>query len=163
MAGALRALGTTIARLPVAIVAICAGGQPALGGEAAPIRMVAAAAQENAAAPSLSLEIRPMFTMDRAAPSAADRGDIVTYVYAVTNTGNVPVANVFVNDAHNGQGPLSAIGTETLIDDAAPYNDSHDAFPNDGRWSSLAPGDVVIFIATYSVTQADMDRAGGQD
>ncbi len=63
-------------------------------------------------------------------------GDVVTYTYDVTNTGNVTLADVTVTDPHGG---LSAI---TCV-------------PAQG--STLAPGATVQCTATYTVTQADVD------
>jgi uncharacterized repeat protein (TIGR01451 family) len=66
-------------------------------------------------------------------------GDAVTYSFAVTNTGNVTLMDVTVNDtSFSGTGSLSAI---TCPAGAA----------------SLAPGATVTCTATYVVTQADID------
>ena len=64
-------------------------------------------------------------------------GDVVTYTYTATNTGNVTVNNISVSDTHSGTGPLGAI---------APAN-----------VATLAVGDSVDFTAAYTVTQADID------
>lgn len=64
-------------------------------------------------------------------------GDVVTYTYAVTNTGNVTVNNVMVSDVHSGTGALGAISPANV--------------------SSLAVGGSVDFTSTYTVTQADID------
>ncbi|MEP3050744.1 MAG: hypothetical protein ABJP48_13355 [Erythrobacter sp.] len=81
---------------------------------------------------------------------------IVTYTYTVTNNGNVAVAGVTVNDVHNGSGPAPTPIGETLTDNGTT-GDSTDATPNDGVWDNLAPGDVVTFTGTYTVTQTDID------
>jgi uncharacterized repeat protein (TIGR01451 family) len=66
-------------------------------------------------------------------------GAAVTYSFLVTNTGNVTLANVTVNEtAFSGTGTLSAV---TCPAGAA----------------SLAPGASVTCTATYAVTQADLD------
>ena len=86
-------------------------------------------------------------TVEEAAPDAAftktasdtsnvSVGDIITYTYGATNTGNVTLNNVTVSDVHSGTGTLSAI-TPTNI--------------------TLAPGASQTFTATYEVTQADID------
>jgi len=40
--------------------------------------------------------------------------------------------------------------------DAGTAGDSTDAAMN-GSWDVLAPGDVITFTGTYTVTQADVD------
>jgi uncharacterized repeat protein (TIGR01451 family) len=68
----------------------------------------------------------------------ADVGDLITYTYAVTNTGNVTVTGVSVNDTHNGYGSLSAITPASV--------------------ASLAPAATALFTATYTAIQADIDN-----
>lgn len=86
----------------------------------------------------------------------ADAGETISYSYLVTNTGNVTLTNVRVDDTHNGSATLPAPSAETLTADSAPALDSTDAGAN-GAWDSLAPGDAITFTATYSVTQTDVD------
>ncbi len=64
-----------------------------------------------------------------------DTGDVITYEFTVTNTGNVPLRDVVVNDAKIG---LSAEPCAT----------------------PLAPGDSCTVTATYAFTAADL-LAGG--
>jgi uncharacterized repeat protein (TIGR01451 family) len=66
-------------------------------------------------------------------------GDIITYTYVVTNTGNVTVNGVEVSDNHPGTGTLSALSTADPID-------------------GVLPGGTVTFTATYTVTQQDIDN-----
>lgn len=84
-------------------------------------------------------------------------GQLVTYTYTVTNNGNVNVSGVTINDTHNGSGPAPTPVGETLTDNGAA-GDSTDGTANDGIWDVLAPGDVVTFTGTYTVTQADIDN-----
>lgn len=66
-------------------------------------------------------------------------GETITYSFVVTNTGNVTLAGIVVNEVDfNGAGELSAV--------ACP--------PEAG---SLAPGAQVVCTATYVVQQADVD------
>lgn len=67
----------------------------------------------------------------------ADLNDVINYSYAVTNTGNVTITNVAVNDIHNGAGPLGPIAPATV--------------------ASLNPGASTNFAASYTVIQGDMD------
>lgn len=67
-------------------------------------------------------------------------GELVTYSFVVTNTGNVTVAGVTVAEtSFTGNGTVSAI-------DCPPGA------------ASLAPGADVICTATYTVQQADVDQ-----
>lgn len=108
--------------------------------------------------PSLAIAKSYSITTDGGTIGAADLGDVITYTYAVTNNGNVTIANAAVNDAHGGSGSLSAIAGETLTGDVAPLGDSTDAVANNAVWSSIKPGDTVTFTATYTVTQTDVDN-----
>jgi len=72
-------------------------------------------------------------------------GAIVTGVYAVTP------------DTHNGSDPAPVPGDETLLTDTAPTGDSTDA-ATDGSWDVLAPGDILTFTGTYTVTQDDAEN-----
>ncbi|MEL7189966.1 MAG: hypothetical protein AAGK17_10480 [Pseudomonadota bacterium] len=85
-------------------------------------------------------------------------GQVVTYTYRVTNTGNEIVRDVAINDVHNGSGPAPTPADETLFTDAAPTGDSTDGVADNGTWSVLGPGDVVEFTGTYTVTQTDIDN-----
>jgi len=80
--------------------------------------------------PGLSLNKTASVTVD------VQAGDVITYTYAVENTGNVTMTNVSISDVHSGTGTLSAITPATV---------------------SLAPGASQDFTATYTVTQADID------
>lgn len=83
-------------------------------------------------------------------------GQAVTYTYDVTNTGDVTLTNINLNDAHNGTGAAPVPGSEVLQNDVAPLANSTDT-GIDGIWETLAPGDTVRFTATYIVTQQDVD------
>jgi hypothetical protein len=88
-------------------------------------------------------------------------GQIITYRYDITNTGNVAVNNVSVSDLHGTPGVLVPIGAGgirgeniTTVGSAA----STDITANDGIWNNLAPGATVRFIYTHTVTQAEIDN-----
>jgi uncharacterized repeat protein (TIGR01451 family) len=65
-------------------------------------------------------------------------GDALTYTFTVTNTGNVTLYGVTVNDPLPGLGAVSPVSV-----------------------ASLAPGASAVFTASYTVTQADLDQADG--
>jgi Calx-beta domain/Domain of unknown function DUF11 len=89
-------------------------------------------------------------------PGPVPVGTVITYTYTVTNSGNVTMSAVNVNDVHNGSGVFTGPSNETLLTDVAPAGDSTDATIN-GSWDTLAPGDTLTFTATYVVTQNDVD------
>jgi large repetitive protein len=105
-------------------------------------------------APALpSLEVTKVATPD----TNVAAGTTVTYTYTVRNSGNQTLTNVSLNDAHNGSGAAPVPLNEMLTTDANAVNDSTDNTPNDGVWSTLAPGDVVTLTSTYTITQTDVD------
>ena len=103
-------------------------------------------------------EANPSLVMEKVANSAGPFtvGDVITYTYTVTNNGDTVIQDVVVTDTHNGSDPAPVPSGETLLTDAAPTGDSTDAAV-DGSWDTLAPGDVVTFTGTYTVTAADAD------
>jgi len=85
-------------------------------------------------------------------PTEQDDGDTITYNYTVENTGNVTLTNVSLAESHEGTGTAPVPLNETLT----TGTDSTDTTANDGVWSSLAPGEIVTWSATYTVTAADV-------
>ncbi|KAA3623734.1 MAG: DUF11 domain-containing protein, partial [Flavobacterium sp.] len=76
---------------------------------------------------------------DQAGNCIAAPGDVITYAFTVTNTGNVTLSNVVVTD------PLATMAG--------------------GPIASLAPGasDNTTFTASYAITQADIDAGNVQN
>ncbi len=69
-------------------------------------------------------------------------GDVVTYSFEVANTGNVTLTDVLVHDPLVGLSPIDCGGGTDLI-------------------ATIAPGaPAVTCTASYTVTQADVDRGG---
>ncbi len=108
---------------------------------------------------STTINALPSLSITKTANDTTDvaLGQTLTYTYVVTNTGNVTIDNVFINDVHDGSNPDPIPSGETLTSDVAPLGDSTDATASNGTWSVLRPGDSVTFTGTYTVTQADID------
>ncbi|EPX79422.1 beta strand repeat-containing protein [Litoreibacter arenae] len=107
---------------------------------------------DGARSPAVTLTKVPSITADAAV------GDVITYTYTATNSGNTRLFDVAVSDTQTsaaGTNPLS-VGGDTLSADNGETGNSTDTTA-DGSWDVLAPGDVAEFTATYTVTQADVD------
>ncbi|MGO4146141.1 hypothetical protein AB4Y77_13750 [Paenarthrobacter sp. YAF11_1] len=90
----------------------------------------------NTAVPAPELE----FTKSADASDIQDPsvvGDQITYTFTSTNTGNVPLTGVTIND------PLAGLSALTYT------------WP--GTAGTLLPGETVTAMATYAITQADID------
>jgi len=88
----------------------------------------------------------PAMTVDKSAspmsPDAFKVGEVITYSFVVTNTGNVTLTDVAVDEkSFTGSGTMSAVSCPAGA-------------------ASLAPGAQVTCTATYTVTQADVDAGG---
>lgn len=124
------------------------------------------------AAPAISMAKVASFavpaTDDVNGNGLADPGDIITYVYTVTNNGNVTIQNVEIVDTHDGVGAAPAIVVPTVVTTdagtapAGTLNDSSDLInTTDALWGTLGPGDVITFQSTYTVVTGDIIGAGG--
>ncbi|WP_158292566.1 DUF7507 domain-containing protein, partial [Serinibacter arcticus] len=87
------------------------------------------------ASPALTI----LKTVDPANQDSYGVGQQVTYSFLVTNTGNVTLSDVVVNETDfNGSGNLSPVTPASV--------------------ATLAPSQSTTFTATYTLTQADVDR-----
>lgn len=107
---------------------------------------------------AVALNLGPALSVSKVADDTTDvvAGQVVTYTYTVANTGNQTITDVSLSDAHGGSGPAPLPSNEMLITDSAPLGDSVDG-GTDGNWDTIAPGDIITFTATYTVTQLDVD------
>ncbi len=107
---------------------------------------------------AVTLNIAPALAVSKTANDTTDVvvGQVITYTYVVTNSGNQTITNVLLSELHGGSGPPPVPSNETLTTDNPPLGDSTDAVI-DGVWDTIAPGDIVTFTGTYTVTQSDVD------
>ena len=88
----------------------------------------------------------------------ADLGETISYVYNVTNCGNVAITNVRINDTH--EGALLAAGVvanETLITEGPLGTPASTDTLNNGTWNTLQPGALIRFTYTHTVTQTEIN------
>ena len=81
--------------------------------------------------------MRRSLFFDDGGDGVANPGDLISYSFVVTNTGNVPLTNVSVSDPLSG---LSAISC-----------------PSGNPIPSLGVGGSETCTATYAITQADIN------
>lgn len=99
--------------------------------------------------PDITMSKAAVFATDADGDGQADVDDVIKYVYTITNIGNVTLSGIELTDVHNGNGTLEFVACtpETNATVAAAQVDI----------SEIAPGDVVVCTATYTVVQADID------
>ncbi|MEO7016605.1 MAG: hypothetical protein ABI130_05825 [Leifsonia sp.] len=85
----------------------------------------------------------PALTVEKTASpaSVSSQGDVVSYQFAVENTGNVTLKSVVVNEtAFSGAGPIPAVSCPAGA-------------------ATMLPGARVVCTASYTLTAADADKA----
>ena len=115
--------------------------------------------------PDPELVIVKTAALQKVAPNIgvdAEVGDTILYTYVISNTGNVAIDDVKVNDTHEGTPLLQSVFVEdeaTLVE--GPLANSADASQSggtDGNWDTLAAGASVTFTYTHTVTQTEYDN-----
>jgi uncharacterized repeat protein (TIGR01451 family) len=157
---AYRAAGITVAGGNAVENSATATGTPATG----TLGTVTPSTAEVAipAAPKLAIVKNRTITTDNGSLGVADVGDVITYTYVVTNTGNVTITSLSIADVHEGALLPTPPNGETLTSDgplasATPSQVSTDAIANNGNWSTIRPGATVTFTYVHTVTQAEVD------
>ncbi|MBN6191439.1 DUF11 domain-containing protein [Aneurinibacillus sp. BA2021] len=113
----------------VANTATATGTEP--GGDPVPSDPDSTTTPSEASAPGVTIDKTAGDPVDVNGNGLTDVGDTIAYSFTITNTGNVPLADVGVNDPK--------VGTVTC------------------DVTTLAPGEVATCGATYTITQADVD------
>ena len=109
-----------------------------------------------------ALQIAKSFVIstDNGSVGEADVGDVITYTYTVTNSGNVGLTNVSVNDTHEGAAVALGVGgitADTLVSDG-PLGGSADGDNTDGVFDTMAAGAQITFTYAHTVTQTEFDN-----
>ncbi len=130
------------------------GTPPAGSGLSAPVATSSALADAQVNA-SLAFEKTAGNVIDANGDTLDSAGDTVTYTYKVENTGVTTLKDVVVNESSGftGTGTVPVPSNESSTNVSGTSTDT----AINGSWDSLAPGDVALFTAIYTLTQADID------
>lgn len=125
-----------------------------------PVDGVVAVASESVdvvdAAPGLTI-VKTAVLNDEANPDGfAEVGETTTYTYEVTNSGNVTLSNVAVQDNHEGSLLVPSPAGETIVVEG-PNQPSDIGTPDDGFIDRLEVGAIARFTITLPVTQQEVD------
>ena len=103
---------------------------------------------------AVPLNIAPALTVAKTADKTSNlkAGDVVTYTYTVTNSGNTDVTNITLADTFKGV-PNGITPTWNAF-----TTDPGNASTHTGNTITLLKaGSVAVYRATYTITQADVD------
>ncbi|MUU77742.1 DUF7507 domain-containing protein, partial [Winogradskyella endarachnes] len=100
---------------------------------------------------SPELSITKTSSLDLGSDGVVSVGDVITYTYTVTNTGDVTVFDVSVNES-----AANFTGTGTLP--SPVYVSGGTDEDGDGDLEDMAVGNgTIVYTATYAITQDDID------
>jgi uncharacterized repeat protein (TIGR01451 family) len=105
----------------------------------------------------LQAEVGPTITKSTTATSYSKPGDSITYTYKVANNTSVPLTGVGVVDLLTDAAATSVPPTVTCQSLSGPSGTCS------GATTSLQPGQVATFSATYVVTQDDLEHGSIAD
>ncbi|MBV7270521.1 DUF7507 domain-containing protein, partial [Winogradskyella luteola] len=101
-------------------------------------------------APNISIE--KISSLDLGVDGIASVGDIITYTYTVTNTGNTTLFDISVTED-----AADFTGTGTLPTPTYVSGGSDEDGDTNADDLAVTPQDPMIFTATYAITQVDID------
>jgi uncharacterized repeat protein (TIGR01451 family) len=92
------------------------------------------------------------------ADNLAEAGETITYTYTVTNSGNVALTNVGIQDTHEGTLLTGAnLPAGEAITTEGPLGPSDIGVSDDGVIDTLEAGATATFTVTLTVTQDEVD------
>jgi hypothetical protein len=100
----------------------------------------------------VTLDTLARMTVVKVADDTTDRdvGDIVTYTYTITNSGNVPITTVTLADVENGSNSLTG-------PNFASWTTQNGSSRTGNTINTFNPGSIAVYSATYVVSQNDVD------
>uniref|UniRef100_UPI0015CCB397 DUF7507 domain-containing protein n=1 Tax=Winogradskyella ursingii TaxID=2686079 RepID=UPI0015CCB397 len=98
------------------------------------------------------ISITKTSNLDVGADGVVSVGDIITYDYTVTNTGDVTVFNVTVTEDASDFTGTGALPTPTYV--SGGTDEDGDTEVDD---LAVAPQSPIFYTSTYAITQADID------
>ena len=108
------------------------------------------------ATPSLVIVKAAVLNDEVVADGLAALGETISYTYTVTNSGNVALTNVGIQDTHEGVLLARAPAGETIVSEG-PVQGSAIGTADDGVIDQLEAGAVATFIYIHTVTQVEID------
>uniref|UniRef100_UPI003D64A4BB DUF7507 domain-containing protein n=1 Tax=Winogradskyella poriferorum TaxID=307627 RepID=UPI003D64A4BB len=100
---------------------------------------------------SPSMDIEKTSSLDTGADGVADVGDIITYTYTITNTGNVTLFDVSVTEDATDFTGTGILPTPTYVSGGSDEDGEADLE------DMIVGSGTIVYTATYALTQADID------
>ena len=98
-----------------------------------------------------SMDIEKISSLDTGADGVADVGDIITYTYTVTNTGNVTLFDINVTEDAADFTGTGVLPTPTYVSGGSDEDGEADLE------DMIVGSGTIVYTATYALTQADID------